>query len=306
MEEIEDPDNPGEFIDVVRGEQVYISQKDGTGLGRSNVLISRDRQPGSFIGGATTNAIDPLENDPVQPETWYHFVMVGDNEADEILFYINGEPSELNPQFPGANGIEPADGEWVIGSHKNQGAQFFEGLLDEIAFYEYQLPVDRIKAHYEAGVIDDIPGDFDGDRMLTATDIDMLTRAINEMSMDSQFDVDQSGELDDGDRLFWIGALRGTHVGDSNLDGEFSSSDFVAVFQAGEYEDGIAENSGWATGDWNGDFEFNTSDFVIAFQHGGFEQGPIGARAHTVPEPTGCFLAIVATVFLAYRRISRK
>ena len=146
IEEIEDPDNPGEFIEVVRDQQVYISQKDGAGLGRSNILISADRQPGSYIGGGTTNALDPFENDFIAVEEWYHFVAAANGDDDELIFYVNGEPSDLNPQFPGANGIESADGEWVIGSHKNQNGQFFEGLLDEIAFYDHVLSEERIRA----------------------------------------------------------------------------------------------------------------------------------------------------------------
>ena len=102
VEEIEDPENPGEFIEVIADQQVYISQKDGDGLGRSNVLISANRQPGSFIGGGTTNAIDPAENDFVQPEQWYHFVVAANADEDELFFYVNGEPSELNPHFPGS------------------------------------------------------------------------------------------------------------------------------------------------------------------------------------------------------------
>ena len=34
-----------------------------------------------------------------------------------------------------------------------------------------------------------------------------------------------------------------TWFGDVNLDGEFSSTDLVQVFQTGEYEDGIAGSS---------------------------------------------------------------
>ena len=57
-------------------------------------------------------------------------------------------------------------------------------------------------------------------------------------------------------------------IGDANNDGKFDSSDLVAVFQAGEYEDGIAGNSDWAEGDWSGDGDFDTSDLVLAFQSG--------------------------------------
>ncbi|MCA9169643.1 MAG: PEP-CTERM sorting domain-containing protein, partial [Planctomycetales bacterium] len=39
-----------------------------------------------------------------------------------------------------------------------------------------------------------------------------------------------------------------------------------------------------STGDWNGDADFDSSDFVAAFQAGGYENGPRAAVAQ-VPEP---------------------
>ena len=56
--------------------------------------------------------------------------------------------------------------------------------------------------------------------------------------------------------------------GDANRDGVFNSTDLVQVFQAGEYEDGIAGNSTWEDGDWDNDQEFTTTDLVVAFQAG--------------------------------------
>ncbi len=59
--------------------------------------------------------------------------------------------------------------------------------------------------------------------------------------------------------------------GDANGDGVFNSADFVLVFQAGEYEDGIRNNSTFREGDWNGDGDFDTLDFVVVFQMGHYE-----------------------------------
>ena len=56
--------------------------------------------------------------------------------------------------------------------------------------------------------------------------------------------------------------------GDVNGDGIFDSSDLVQIFRAGEYEDGIDNNSTFAEGDWNGDGDFDSSDLVLAFQSG--------------------------------------
>ncbi len=64
-----------------------------------------------------------------------------------------------------------------------------------------------------------------------------------------------------------------TTPGDSNLDGIFDSADLVAAFQAGEYEDGHANNSGWSEGDWDGDGDFGSRDLVLAFQTGSYLPG---------------------------------
>ena len=76
-----------------------------------------------------------------------------------------------------------------------------------------------------------------------------------------------------------------TYVGDVNLDLVFDSTDLVALFSSGEYEDGVPMNSTWTTGDWNGDGDFGTGDLSFAFQRGGYEQGPRASVA-AVPEPT--------------------
>lgn len=73
-----------------------------------------------------------------------------------------------------------------------------------------------------------------------------------------------------------VGGTPGRHgaepiVGDSNGDGRFDSSDLVAVFIAGEYEDNLPGNSTFAEGDWNGDGDFTTADLVYAFEVGGYQ-----------------------------------
>ncbi len=59
-------------------------------------------------------------------------------------------------------------------------------------------------------------------------------------------------------------------TGDSNHDGKFDSGDLVLVFQAGKYEDGIAQNATFEEGDWDGDRDFTTADLVLAFQQGNY------------------------------------
>ena len=109
---------------------------------------------------------------------------------------------------------------------------------------------------------------------------------------------------DPTERANYVHDVLKTWIGDSNLDGEFNSSDLVAVFDAGQYEDGIAGNSTWVTGDWTGDGEFDTSDFVAAFDDGGFELGPRTAIA-SVPEPSTVVLLLIGCISMARIRTTR-
>ena len=140
----------------------------------------------------------------------------------------------------------------------------------------------------------EIAGDFDDNGLLDAADIDMLTAEIivanNTGRFDLKFDVNCDGVVSDHDRTSWIHDRCRTWVGDSNLDGEFNSSDFVQVFIAGRYE--TDQEASWSEGDWNGYGLFNSADFVVAFVDGGYEQGPRPVAATSVPEPTNGALLI--------------
>ena len=130
--------------------------------------------------------------------------------------------------------------------------------------------------------------DINQDGTCTGADIDTIAAAIRNGDMDQRLDLTNDGRVDELDMDFLIesSTMFHTYYGDSNLDGQFNSSDFVVVFTAGQYEDGIAGNSIWESGDWNGDTEFDSSDFVQAFQTGGYE---VGTRdvALAIPEPSG-------------------
>ena len=149
-------------------------------------------------------------------------------------------------------------------------------------------------------VIPETTGGFDGDGLLTVTDIDMLTAAVIAATNDPFYDLNKDTFVDQNDRRIWVSDLRQTFFGDANLDSEFNSRDLVEVFEAGEYEDGIAMNSGWSEGDWDGKAEFDTSDLVVAFMDGGYEQGPRRALA-AVPEPRTFLMLVVCLFGLAIR-----
>ena len=145
-----------------------------------------------------------------------------------------------------------------------------------------------------------IVGDTNLDGVIDTADIDLLSAAVRDGTVGDQFDINDDGSVNNEDRIAWVTGVSGTWFGDSNLDGEFSSADFVQVFSFGEYEDGIDGNSTWETGDWNGDSDFTSGDFVEAFADGGYEKGPRGAVA-AVPEPSG-LLALVVGMLVAFSR----
>lgn len=147
--------------------------------------------------------------------------------------------------------------------------------------------------------VSEVMGDFNGDAALDLADINVLAEAIQTQDDDPRYDVNGDGSINSLDGAFWIHDLNHTYFGDTNLDGEFASSDLVNVFAAGEYEDDLALNSTWSTGDWDGDGDFTASDFVLAFHDGGYEQGPRVPLA--VPEPTISWPMLVTLLSLLPR-----
>ena len=136
-------------------------------------------------------------------------------------------------------------------------------------------------------------GDFDQNGLLNGADLTLLEAANDE---DLNFDLNADGVVDFDDRATWVASLKGTWFGDSNLDGEFNTTDLVTVFVVGEYEDDIAMNSHWEEGDWNGDAEFDSQDIILAFQAGGFEKGKRDTEVIAVPEPTTLLLIVMGAL----------
>ena len=150
-------------------------------------------------------------------------------------------------------------------------------------------------------------GDFDANDVLDVADVDMLSDWINNSSElfwlpYAMFDLLSDGVVNEKDLRVWVQDLRGTWFGDANLDGEFNSTDLIAVLTAGEYEDSIKRNSGWATGDWNADGDFNTSDLLVAWTDGGYEQGPRPAT-RAVPEPSSVIVLMTMLGVPLWRRL---
>ena len=285
---------PGEILDNRVG---LFGQNDAMEFGFINPTTIQMWTPG---GGAVNFEIF----DEIVEDEWVHIAAVGDGE--EIRVYVDGEEVAI--------GGGPVDPGGAIDSYGNSGDPFnvggggiydnagnqFTGLIDEVAVWHTALTSEQIAAQFESALAGGggVAGDFNGNGERDVADLDLLTTAV--AAGDASFDLDGDGDADAADRTYWVETLSNTYFGDSNFDGEFSSSDFVTVFGAAKYETG--EDASWNEGDWNGDGTFNSSDFVAAFSGGGYEQGARDGGLMTVPEPSGIALALLGLVGLVRRR----
>ena len=244
-----------------------------------------------FFVGEGNGAIAPITAEfAPEAEVWTHIAVTMDEEG-EVVHYIDGEVSGEGFVDREATFLIDEDQNLFIGSRLD-GTTNMHGQLDDVAIFNEALSEDQISTimggdFSDFGVGGGLIGDFDNSGALDVADIDMLAAAVRDNSQDGKFDLNSDSNIDALDQDVWVNDLKNTYFGDANLDGEFNSSDFVQVFQSGEYEDAVVGNSTWATGDWNGDGDFTSSDFVKAFQGGGFEQGP---RPAAVPEPSAIVL----------------
>ena len=137
-------------------------------------------------------------------------------------------------------------------------------------------------------------GDLNEDGRIDAADIDQLAVALRSGGeLDEVYDLNRDAAIDSEDYRYLIQTLLGTTFGDADLDGDFGSTDFVQVFQIGEYEDDLPGNSTWSDGDWDGNGEFDSQDIVIAFQYGRYSVSakppgsqPVLYSASPAPSPS--------------------
>jgi hypothetical protein len=251
---------------------------------------------GMFIGGVDGFGFGQTTESLGADDTWVFVATTydGSDELDNMNFYVGDETADVTQLGDTlsvfAGGLESTSGTATLNvgfTDAAPGNDFsINGYQDDIRIYDEVLSLEQLNAIRLENLTSGTIGDFNNDGRIDAQDIDQLTTEVIAKTNRNLFDLTSDGLVDQADRDVWVNEVKGTYFGDANLDGEFNSADFVAVFQAREYEDEIEGNSTWTTGDWNGDGEFDSGDFVKAFQSEGYEQGPRNPQTIAVPEPS--------------------
>lgn len=239
--------------------------------------------------------------DLVIDDVWYHIGATIDVENNLVSMYLDGE---LLTTTGGLNVDMKTDGPFDIGYMIN--GWDLHGFMDDIQIYDGILSDDEMLMLFEnpgmaIGLDATLPGDYNGDGTVDGQDIDLQAAAMASANPDlSLYDEDDDGVVDGNDRRILLRDHVGTWMGDSDLNGEFNSSDFVTVFSSGKYE--TSQPATWGEGDWDGDGVFASSDFVAAFGDGGYEVGPRTAT-QAVPEPSGIAMLLVGFAGLVRRKL---
>jgi hypothetical protein len=254
---------------------IGLSENTGTPPNEWTLAVSASGA-GPIVGGSVPQAITTpvgLALVLVYDDMRRQFTVTYDNNVGDAI-----PPLEFGP-YPFDRNIDESEQVINLAAYACCAFTMQSGLLDYFAVEPFS----------------DISGDFNGNRVLDAGDIDELSARIRAATNDQHYDLNADSVIDDLDRPVWVHDLKQTYFGDADLSGTFDSTDLVQVLASGEYEDDIDLNSTWLTGDWDGDGDFTSCDLVVALADGGYE-------AAAVPEPAGVMLMAAAALLVTRNR----
>lgn len=276
----------------------FFTRNARVGPGTSQVfqlmgVIAGDGQLGiAYYNGSSTSVLGAADPgwDPFDRDVNLEFDLVG--EAASLRAWPEGAERPAAPQIT-AN---------ISRIRAFNGTQVTAGTVGALVFAE-NAPATAEYRFYQVLVKPTVPGDFNNSGALDTEDMDLLSDEVHRGSHDPTYDLNADAVVDAADRTVWVQDLAVTWFGDADLDLEFNSQDFVAVFAAGKYETGA--EAGWAQGDWNGNGRFDSADFVTAFRDGGYEIGPRPGAVSAAPEPTAACLLASGLLGLLARRMGK-
>ncbi|MEM9251987.1 MAG: Ig-like domain-containing protein, partial [Planctomycetota bacterium] len=159
---------------------VLLSQKDGSGLGRTWLNVNTDGNLRTNLGGSDLSGSTPL-----RAGVWHHVAVTAEGGA--VRLFLDGE--EL---ASGQFSVELADGAMVFGTHKDQLVSHHHGLIEEVRVYSRALTALEIRSIAVPVVAIAGPGYSDEDAPLT------LTSTIRNASPGDQYLYDWSARKDGG------------------------------------------------------------------------------------------------------------
>jgi len=110
------------------GPPTILQQVDGSGTGRTWLYRNAAGQLASFLGNAETTS-----NVTLLTGIWYHVALV--KTGSSLQLYVNGEANGS----PTTRTVESCIGAMRVGTHKSRTNQYWNGLIDEVRFYNRAL-----------------------------------------------------------------------------------------------------------------------------------------------------------------------
>jgi len=135
-----------------------------------------------FLGPGTGNYLFVRENGALSTGVWYHLVATydGSNTAGGISLYRNGSASTTTNSSSGTYAGMPSTSETLKIGRFNLNGSVMNGLIDEVAIFDYELTSSQVSDIYNSGSPADISslsplgwwrmGDNDGGTGTTITD----------------------------------------------------------------------------------------------------------------------------------------
>jgi len=135
--------NSGNNMWVISKHQVYRLGLRNTG-GTTKIAGEMRRDDGS-------SSWEQLEGTTLANANggWYHVVLTFDASADDFILYVNGSAIDNNLSYSGATNSNNSD--FVIGNRNASSTAWYQGRVDEVAFWDAELSANAVSVLYNSG-----------------------------------------------------------------------------------------------------------------------------------------------------------
>ncbi|MCW5557776.1 MAG: Ig-like domain-containing protein, partial [Verrucomicrobiae bacterium] len=147
-----------------RGIQLYVWRNpDTTDPNQASLVFhafnNASDGPGAPFGQGAGGIILYVEH-PIQTGVTYHVVGVFDGDpagtTGKLILYVNGEPvgevGEVGQIYAHGSDVQIGRGNARHHNATSGDAQFFDGVIDEVAIFNTALSLERVRAQYQAGI----------------------------------------------------------------------------------------------------------------------------------------------------------